>query len=148
MRDTPQDARARAMRKAAPAGGACDTQGRGCLHLADAGALIPVPSGQAVTFTEVIMDDQPGETWARFRFMAPDIARSLGRIDPETVMPDMDYLCEAVALPYLQQAGLKPARVIISLSDRPVPFGATDAEATQFFEAYRPEKGRCIWEGF
>ena len=41
----------------------------------------------------------------------------------------------------------KPARVIVSMSDRPTEFGAAVPEATQFFEAYRIEKGVCIWEG-
>lgn len=149
MRGTPQDAHARAVRKAAPAGGACESKGRGCFQAAvDAAALIPVPSGQPVTLSEIIMDDQPGALWARFRFLTPEISRSSGRIDPETAMPDMDHLCETVALPHLRQSGEIPERVIISLSDRPVPFGAADPEATQFFEAYRLENGRCIWEGF
>jgi Family of unknown function (DUF6497) len=105
-----------------------------------------VPSGQSVTLSEVLIDEQPGEVWVRFRFVAPAIARDGGSVDYDIASPDMDHLCEALALPYLQQYALSPTRVVISLSDREVPFGAPSPEATQFFEAYRPETTRCIWE--
>lgn len=107
-----------------------------------------VPSGQAVTLNEVLIDEQPGEVWVRFRFIAPEIARDGGSVGYEVASPDMDHLCETLALPYLQQYALSPTRVVISLSDREVPFGAPTPEATQFFEAYRPETTRCIWEEF
>ncbi len=41
-----------------------------------------------------------------------------------------------------------PAQIFISISDRPVEFGTKDPDAAQVFEAYRPEDGTCIWEGF
>lgn len=111
-------------------------------------AAIAVPSGQPVTLAEVLLDDAPGETWARFRFVAPQIARRGGSVSHEQAAPDMDHLCAGLALPYLAEQGLAPARVVISLSDRLLPFGTQDAEATQFFEAYRPEGATCIWEAF
>ncbi len=107
-----------------------------------------VPSGQPVTLSEVLIDEQPGEIWVRFRFIAPEIARDGGAVSYDIAAPDMDHLCETLALPYLQEYALNPTRVVISLSDREVPFGAPTPEATQFFEAYRPETTRCIWEEF
>ena len=107
-----------------------------------------VPSGQPVTLNEVLIDERPGEIWVRFRFIAPDIARDGGAINYDIAAPDMDHLCETMALAYLQQYELTPTRVVISLSDRVVPFGTPTPEATQFFEAYRPETTRCIWEEF
>ena len=109
---------------------------------------VQVPSGQPVTLNEVLIDEQPGETWVRFRFIAPDIARNGEAINYDVAAPDMDHLCETLALAYLQQYELTPTRVVISLSDRVVPFGTPTPEATQFFEAYRPETTRCIWEEF
>ena len=106
-----------------------------------------VPSGQAVTLSEVLIDQQPGEVWVRFRCIAPEIARDGWSVSYEIAAPDMDHLCEHLALPYLEQYTLTPARVVISLSDREVPFGAPTPEATQFFEAFRPEGDTCIWEG-
>ena len=59
----------------------------------------------------------------------------------------MAHLCETLAVPYVAQHKLEPARVVISFSDRALDFGATDPDTTQFFEAYRLEDARCIWEG-
>ncbi|TDE41214.1 DUF6497 family protein [Antarcticimicrobium sediminis] len=161
------------MPPAAPAGGACRSRGRrGCalitvtlvsVLLADlpcagwaaapitaqgtlpAQEMIPVPSGQTVRLHEVLLDDTPGALWGRFRFIAPQIGHA---ITPDDSAADMDHLCATVALPYLAQQGLSAARVVISLSDRVVPFGESAPDATQYFEAYRPEDDRCIWEGF
>ncbi|MDX2483138.1 MAG: DUF6497 family protein [Pseudodonghicola sp.] len=107
--------------------------------------MIPVPSGQPVRLHEVLLDDTPGALWSRFRFIAPQIGSATALDDSAA---DMDHLCATVALPYLAEQGLSAARVVISLSDRVVPFGETAPDATQYFEAYRPEGDRCIWEGF
>lgn len=109
---------------------------------------VPVPSGQRVVLNEVLIDDSPGETWLRFRFLAPQIAATGGDIDNDTAAADMDHLCDHLVLPYLTKYALDPSRIVISLSDRDVPFGASAPDATQFFEAYRLENARCIWEGF
>lgn len=152
-----QTARAFCAAPAAPAGGAWFARGRGCsllaavpfaIHALSAAAEpVAVPSGQAVTLAEVLLDEasgQPGQTLARFRFLAPEIARETGTVSYEAAAPDMDHLCDTLVLPYLAQHGLAPARVVISLSDRMIPFGAQDPAATQFFEAYRPEAAGCI----
>lgn len=145
---------------ATPAGGAHQKwRGRGCgfflsltlAHGAMASAdnsLVDVPSGQQIHFTEVLVDDAPGETWIRFRFLAPQIGRNAGDIGYDVSAPDMDHLCETFALPYLARNGLDAVRVVISLSDEKIDFGASDPTITQFFEAYRPEDARCIWEEF
>ena len=109
---------------------------------------LTVPSGQPITLGEVLVDDRPGATWIRFRFVAPQIGNDAGQINYETSSADIDYLCEALVLPYLAQYDLTPARIVISLSDRPVPFGTSDPDATQFFESYSPDKTACIWEAF
>jgi len=107
---------------------------------------VAVPSGQPVALVEVLLDDTPGALWARFRFVAPQIGT--GGVGMDTSGPDMDHLCAEAALPYLAAHDIEPARVVISLSDRSVAFGASDPEATQFFELYRVENGACIWEAF
>lgn len=151
-------ARALSAAPAAPAGGAssgwcwgCGIAGSlslfACVSVA-AAQDIPVPSGQALSLNEVLLDDAPGALWVRFRFLAPDIARTNGSVDFEQAGSDMDYLCQNLALPYLELHDLNPARIVVSFSDRPVTFGEKDPEATQFFETYRPENGVCIWEEF
>ncbi len=109
--------------------------------------LLPVPSGQPVEFVEVLLDNNPGELWVRFRFIAPKIGSTTGRIGYDVASADMEHLCQTLAIPYVAQHELNPARVVISLSDRPVEFGHSEPDATQFFEAYRLEQSNCIWEG-
>lgn len=111
--------------------------------------MVNVPSGQAVAYLDVVMD-APGADGlaARFRFLAPAIAREGGTVDFDAATKDMLYLCQSFALPRLAENGPEPAQIIISLSDREVPFGEATPEATQFFEAYRVENGTCIWEAF
>lgn len=112
--------------------------------------LIEVPSGQPVTLQDVIWN-QPGPAGltARFRFIAPEIARDGGLIDFDTAAADMDHLCETYALPRVTTiTGPRPAQVVISLSDIPVEFGVVTPEATQFFEAYSITEGVCEWEAF
>lgn len=147
--------------QAAPAGGACrKTRRRGrailaipCLLFPMIPAAIPaaetaVPSGQPVELSETLIDATTGELWARFRFLAPWIARDQKKVGYAQAAPDMEHLCTHVALPWLTTRGHHPARIVVSLMDRPVPFGSADPDATQFFEAYRPEDGTCIWEEF
>lgn len=109
---------------------------------------LQVPSGQPLTLGEVLIDDSQGETWLRFRFIAPRIGGESDAVPYDIAAADIDHLCQHLVLPYLAKYALEPARVVISLSDRAVPFGTTNSDATQFFEAYRPENDTCIWEAF
>lgn len=112
-------------------------------------AKIEVPSGQEITFQEVIMDASgPQGLTARFRFLAPSIARDGGTIGIDAASVDMEALCRNFAVPALATSGDAPAQVIITLSDRSVPFGVTDPDATQFFDAYKLDGENCIWEGY
>lgn len=111
-------------------------------------AAIVVPSGQTVTLQEVIWNEPgPFGLTFRFRFVAPAIAPG-GGIDAETASADMASLCDSYALPRIDAQGPQPQQIIISFSDRPVPFGETLPEVTQYFEAFRIEDGACIWEMF
>ncbi|MGC9420648.1 MAG: DUF6497 family protein [Rhodovulum sp.] len=120
-----------------------------CAAPAAAQAPLDVPSGQRVTYLDTITGEPgPAGLTARFRFIAPQIAREAGTMPFEIAAGDMEYLCETFALPRLSEIGPQVAQVVITLMDRPVAFGEADPQATQFFEAYRPENGHCIWEGF
>jgi len=107
-----------------------------------------VPSGQPVTLSEVLVEDVAGQSWVRFRFLAPAIARDGGTVDAETAETDGFHLCETLALPYLKEYKLKADQIVVSFSDMPVTFGETSPEATQFFYQFRPENSTCIWELF
>ncbi len=112
-----------------------------------ADGAITAPSGQVVTFVDTVRDEAgPDGQTVRFRFLAPAIARKGGTVSAEQAQSDMQALCDGYALPRLADAG--PAQIVISLADRPVVFGEANPDATQFFESFRPENGRCIWEAF
>lgn len=119
--------------------------GATCANAQAAAQRVEVPSGREVALHEVLIDDAPGARWVRFRFVAPRINEAGAR---EAVGADMDHLCAQFALPYLDEQGIEAARIVISLSERPVPFGQAAPDITQLFEQYRPEGGACIWDGF
>lgn len=124
-------------------------QTEGAQVMAGGGQKIAVPSGQDITLLDVIWNvPGPEGLTLRFRFLAPQIAREGGTIDYETASEDMLHLCQSYALSEMNRFGPVPVQIVISLSDRPVPFGETMPEATQFFEAYTIENGSCIWEMF
>lgn len=83
---------------------------------------------------------EPGT--ARFRFLATP------PLDFAAVEGDFDWLCAQIAVPVLLRAGQNPAQVVISIADREVAFGDTDADAVQFFELYDFDGAACHWRGF
>ncbi|MGL6209984.1 MAG: DUF6497 family protein [Paracoccaceae bacterium] len=109
--------------------------------------LVKVPSGQPVTFQDVIWN-APGPIGlaVRFRFVAPEIATETGSVDFATASDDMLHLCQTYALPRVAENGPAPEQIIISMASAPLPFGETAPTITQFFEAYRVEDDACIWE--
>ena len=108
---------------------------------------IAVPSGGSVTAIGVIWETQPdGSLWARFRFLAPQIARAGGTVSYTAAAADMVHLCEVVALPAVAADGRVPGLIILSLADRDIAFGTLDTSVTQFFEAYRSDAGQCLPE--
>ena len=141
-------------RTATPEGGARGRQRRwvwGCAILILMGAPVlaqDVPSGQSITLDEVLIDEVNSESWLRFRFLAPQIARDGGDTDYAAAEGDFVHLCETVARPYLSEFDLAPDVVVIALMDRAVPFGQADPDATQFIEAFRILDNSCTWEAF
>jgi hypothetical protein len=111
-----------------------------------AGADLAVPSGQPLSFQEMLWDRPGGGLVYRFRFVAPELGQTGRGFDD--VMLDMEVLCQNYALPRLAQTGPKPSQIVISLSSEATEFGETTPEVVQFFEAYSVEDGRCIWEMF
>lgn len=109
-------------------------------------APIPLPSGHSAELIEAMWDDSAGAgTDLRLRFLSSDLSPGTEFQDVEI---DLAMLCDAVALPILAETGRDVGQIVISLSDRPVPFGETDPGATQHFDTFRPESGACIWDGY
>lgn len=113
------------------------------LLTATSALALDVPSGQPVTLQEVLIDEVGGETWLRFRFVAPDVA---GNEDYEATAQDMMHLCENLALPYIAEYALSGDVIVVSLADRETEFGVANPQATQLFEAFRADGTACIWE--
>ena len=107
-------------------------------------ADLTLPSGQIVQMHEVLTE----EDVVRFRLIAPEIKRDIGDLKYADVEMDFQLLCEEYALDWLDKNALRPGKIVISLADRPVPFGAADPNATQFFEAFSRDGARCVWEQF
>ncbi|VDC32678.1 DUF6497 family protein [Pseudogemmobacter humi] len=118
--------------------GACDEEPAP----AEAGA-IALPSGGSAMFLDLVTNAAGvgGET-ARFRFIDKGLTAGEDR------SADMQALCDGYALERIRDLNPAPQQIVITLADRPVPFGETDHEAVQFFEAYRIESDACIWEMF
>ena len=104
------------------------------------------PSGLAMTLYEFLLEPQDtGAVWARFRLVAPDLGQGA---DFARVEPDFPWFCETQALPRLKAAAAEADVAVISLSSELIPFGDIAPEIVQFFEAFRLEGDRCIWEVF
>lgn len=122
---------------------------KGRTILAGSDQSFTVPSGQAVTLNEVIVDQPtPDNATYRFRFLAPAIARTGGTMTFETSIADMQYLCDSYAVQTLTAPLPASLQLIIAFSDMVFPFGDTNPEATQFFVAFSLQDGRCVMDPF
>lgn len=101
---------------------------------------IAVPSGRTLALVDVIMEQDMG----RFRFILPEIAQGVAF---EDIVDDLDYVCVAVALPALTQAGSDVTQLVISVSAAEVPFGEA-TEIVQYFQPFRRDGDACVWEEF
>ena len=80
------------------------------------GARVEVPSGQEISFLDVVLNAPgPDGLTARFRFVAPAIAKDGGTVDFETASADMVHLCQNFALPRISDIGPQPSQIVICL---------------------------------
>lgn len=106
---------------------------------------LDVPSGRDVTPIEYITDADGQGYVLRARYLAPELT---GDDDIDSIFADMAHLCETDALPLRSVIDPVPPRIIVSLSGARLAFGEINADVVQYFEAYRVENDRCIWELF
>ena len=66
----------------------------------------------------------------------------------EAILADLQHLCESYAVPALRGIDPQARRVIISLADREVEYGAVTPYARQVFEVCNLDGNSCIWEMF
>lgn len=105
---------------------------------------VTVPSGRAVTLFDVILE--PDVNVARFRFLAPAIAD--GAVPFEVMLDDIQYLCDALALPGLAANGWTQGEIVVSLSAAQVDFGVAAPDVTQYFQPFSIQEDVCLWEDF
>jgi hypothetical protein len=109
---------------------------------------LTTPSGLVVRLQDVVWNAPgPEGLTLRFRFVAPAIAGA-GEDAFASLSEDMLWLCQTYAIPRLPDTGPHPSQVVISLSDRELPFGEAAPDATQLFEAYSITDGKCEWSVF
>ncbi|SLN49426.1 hypothetical protein AQS8620_02109 [Aquimixticola soesokkakensis] len=107
-----------------------------------------VPSGQPLTFYEVITDAPAMGLVYRYRFIAPQLRALLMTHSYEALEADLAHLCRSYALPRLSNVGPRPSQLIISLSEAETPFGEANPNIEQVFEAYSIDGDTCVWEPF
>lgn len=118
-----------------------------CLAMAATAVVaqdIPVPSGLDVSLHEVLIEAD----LARFRFLAPQISVDDSGKTFGEVVDDIQFLCDAVALPALRENGWDTGGIVVSLSARMVPFGETAPDVAQFFQPFSIAGDACQWEDF
>lgn len=124
-------------------------QAQASVTLPGGDAAFVVPSGQAVTLHEVIVDQPSAQTAVyRFRFLAPEIARNGGTMNFEASIGDMQQLCNSYAVAQIMPPMPAATQVIIAFSDMALPFGETNLDATQFFMAFGIVDGVCVLEPY
>ncbi|MCA0919519.1 DUF6497 family protein [Pseudooceanicola nanhaiensis] len=103
-----------------------------------------VPSGLVLHLQEIRLDDASEGGVVRFRYVADGLTGAAY----DRVEGDFAALCEGQVLPWAAGQGDRPGQAIISLASSAVDFGVSAPDVTQYFEAFRLEEGRCIWEMF
>lgn len=104
-----------------------------------------LPSGMTAQLQEMLWDRPGNGLVYRFRFVAPDFT---GAEDFVLLSADLEYLCNAYAMPRLAETGPTPGRIVVSLADKPSEFGEFDPGVTQIFESFSVKDRTCIWEMF
>ncbi|TNF17723.1 MAG: acetolactate synthase [Rhodobacteraceae bacterium] len=108
------------------------------------GPQVTVPSGQPVYLLEYVDETATEDAIFRARYVAPELAEMSEAL--ETVLDDMEHLCNRQAIPNVLAAGLAPARIVVSLSAEPLGLGVIAPEVAQVFESYSLQDNTCIWE--
>lgn len=92
--------------------------------------------------------DDSAEEAADAMVDAPASTDPAGDLPSDPLHDDVVWLCQNWVLPRVAAPAPQPSQIIISLSDKEVPFGAYDPKAVQVFEAFSlsEDRKRCEWE--
>ncbi len=111
------------------------------------GAPLVLPSGIEARFHDTIWDEDLSAI--RLRYVVPQLSEpeSLYQADALRVFDDMQWLCETQMTSLfdnwltVQDEGWE--MVVVTLMDRPIEFGARDAETIQLFEWFAVTMDGC-----
>ncbi len=84
----------------------------------------------------------------RFRFVAPGIAGTAAPWPKTRRRPTWRRCATASRSRGIASTGPQPNQIVISFSRPAGAVRRAGPEATQFFDAYRIEAGKCVWELF
>lgn len=118
----------------------------------DAGALTDAPADapaeMATDAPAEVATDAATEEAADAMLDQPALPTAPDVLVQDAVHGDIVWLCENWVLPRIASPAPRPTQIIISLSDKELPFGTYDPDALQIFEAFRLPAGRdtCEWE--
>jgi hypothetical protein len=106
------------------------------------------PSGQQVTLSQVIAEEDPwsGAMQIVVRLVAPAIAGDT-RANSQ-LREDMDWACRTWGVPAAQEVSATPDRVVVEMMAEPAPRGEATPGIRRIFESYRLEGPDCVWELF
>lgn len=113
-----------------------------CLaFISDSGApeqWLRLPSGASAIPLDLIVE----EGVQRVRMIGQGLAQDVAgyQSDPQTLFGDMKDICTRHITTTPAPDG---STVIVTLMDREVPFGLSDPEAIQYFEAFTIRAGAC-----
>jgi hypothetical protein len=65
----------------------------------------------------------------------------------ERIEQDFSHLCHQFGLMARTRSAPNAEQIIISMASAPTAFGETAPQVVQYFDSFRIESDRCIWDG-
>jgi hypothetical protein len=111
---------------------------------------IALPSGLVVRQHELRLEPQGAVTHGvqtvRLRYVSEQLADE-APFGFERIEQDFLHLCHQFGLSARGRSAPMAEQIIISMASAPTAFGESVPEVVQYFDSFRVENDRCIWEG-
>ena len=111
---------------------------------------ITLPSGLVLRQHELRLEPQGavshGVHTVRLRYVSEQLGDSAA-FGFERIEQDFSHLCHQFGLAVQGRSAPNAEQIIISMASAPTAFGETAPEVVQYFDSFRIEDDRCIWEG-
>lgn len=111
---------------------------------------ITLPSGLVLRQHELRLEPQGavshGVQTVRLRYVSEQLSDS-AVFGFEQIEQDFSHLCHQFGLMVRGRSAPNAEQIIISMASAPTAFGESVPEVVQYFDSFRVENDRCIWEG-